>query len=58
MNKKLLIGLTIATATTALLTFGVIRELRAIRALTIDADDLTDEFAEEDLNFADEDEEA
>ena len=40
MKTKLLIGLGIFAAATAALTVGVLYELKAIRALTVDADDL------------------
>lgn len=61
MNKtqvKLLIGIGVATAALAAITIGVIHELKAIRALTIDADDLPEEFANEEplLEAEDEDE--
>ena len=42
-NTKILIGLGIAAAATAAIAIGVIRELRAIRNLTIDVDDLPEE---------------
>lgn len=45
---KLLVGLGIATVATAALAIGVIRELKAIRNLTIDADELPDELFGED----------
>lgn len=40
MKTKLLIGLGIFAVATTALTIGVIHELKAIRALTVDADDL------------------
>ena len=40
MNKKLLIGLGIAAVATTLVAIGVIHELRQIRSLTVDADEL------------------
>lgn len=46
MNKtalKLVIGLSIATAATAVIAIGVIRELNAIKALTISEDDLPED---------------
>lgn len=45
---KLLVGLGIATVATAAIAIGVIRELKAIRNLTIDADELPDELFGED----------
>ena len=36
---KLLIGLGIATAATAAITVGVLRELRELKALSMDSDD-------------------
>ena len=42
MKTKLLIGLGIFAVATTALTIGVIHELKAIRALTVDADDLED----------------
>lgn len=42
-NTKLWIGVGIAAAVTAAITVGVVHELKAIRKLTIDADDLFDE---------------
>lgn len=42
-NTKLWIGVGIAAAVTAAITIGVVHELKAIRKLTIDADDLFDE---------------
>ena len=42
-NTKILIGIGIAAAATAAITYGVLRELKAIRNLTIDVDDLPDE---------------
>ena len=44
-NTKILIGLGIAAAATTAIAIGVIRELRAIRNLTIDVDDLPEEDA-------------
>ena len=44
-NTKILIGLGIAAAATTALAIGVIRELRAIRNLTIEVDDLPEEDA-------------
>ena len=48
MQIKLLVRLGIATVATAALAIGVIRELKAIRNLTIDADELPDELFDED----------
>lgn len=48
MNKKLLIGLGIAAVATTLIAVGVIHELRKIRNLTEDADDLLPEGLEKD----------
>ena len=42
-NTKLWIGVGIAAAVTAAITVGVVHEQKAIRRLTIDADDLFDE---------------
>lgn len=54
-TTKILIGLGIATATTAALAIGVIRELRAIRNLTIEVDELPDEDLQiDELAFDDE----
>ncbi len=50
MKTKLLIGLGIFAVATTALTIGVIHELKAIRALTVDADDL--EELEEDAEVA------
>ncbi len=44
-NTKILIGLGIAAAATTAIAIGVIRELRAIRNLTIDIDDLPEDDA-------------
>ena len=40
MNKKLLIGLGIAAVATTVITVAVIHELKKIRKLTTDADEL------------------
>ena len=42
-NTKLWIGVGLTAAITAAITVGVIHELKAIRKLTIDADDIFDE---------------
>jgi len=42
-STKILIGLGIAAGVTAVLAIGIIRELKAIRALTIDTDEIPDE---------------
>ena len=42
-NTKLLIGIGIAAVATTAIAYGVYRELKAIRNLTIDVDDLPDE---------------
>ena len=42
-NIKLVVGLSIAAAATTVLVIGVIRELKAIRNLTIDIDELPEE---------------
>jgi hypothetical protein len=42
-NTKLLIGIGIAAAATTAIAYGVYRELKAIRNLTIDVDDLPEE---------------
>ncbi len=47
-STKVLIGLGIAAAATTLIAIGVIRELKAIRALTIDEDDLPEDLIDED----------
>lgn len=44
-STKILIGLGIAAGVTAVLAIGIIRELKAIRALTIDTDEIPDELA-------------
>jgi len=44
-NTKILIGIGIAAAATAAITYGVLRELKAIRNLTIDVDDLPEDDA-------------
>ena len=47
MNKttlKLLLGLSIATAATAIIAIGVIRELKSMKSLTIDTDELPEDF--------------
>ena len=49
MNKssiKLIVGLSIAAAATTALVIGVVRELNAIRNLTIDIDELPEEPAD------------
>ena len=59
MNKnsiKLILGLSIAAAATTALVIGVVRELNAIRNLTIDIDELPEEPA--DLLEAEEEEAA
>ena len=45
-STKVLIGLGIAAGVTAVLAVGIIRELKAIRALTIDAEDLPEELGD------------
>ncbi len=42
-NIKLIIGLSIAAAATTALVIGVARELKAIRNLTIDVDELPED---------------
>lgn len=42
-NTKILIGIGIAAAATTAIAYGVYRELKAIRNLTIDVDDLPEE---------------
>ena len=42
-NTKILIGIGIAAAATTAIAYGVYRELKAIRNLTITVDDLPDE---------------
>ena len=42
-NIKLIVGLSIAAAATTALVIGVVRELNAIRNLTIDIDELPEE---------------
>ena len=46
MNKKLLIGLGIAAVATTLIAIGVLHELKSLRALTINTDDLDEELGE------------
>jgi hypothetical protein len=43
MNKKLLFGLAIAATATTAVIIGILRELKQIRDLTIDADELAEE---------------
>lgn len=45
-NIKLIVGLSIAAAATTALVIGVVRELKAIRNLTIDIDELPEEPAD------------
>ena len=45
MNKKLLFGLAIAATATTAVIIGILRELKEIRELTIDADELAEEIA-------------
>ena len=40
MNKKLLIGLGIAAVATTLIAIGVVHELKKMRKLKVDSDDL------------------
>ena len=47
MNKKLMFGLTIAATATTALIIGILRELKEIRALTIDAEELAEEIVNE-----------
>ena len=47
MNKKLMFGLAIAATTTTALIIGILRELKEIRALTIDAEELAEEIVNE-----------
>ena len=54
MNKKLLIGLGIAAVATTLIAIGVIHELKSIRSLTIDADELPDELEGADIGIDEE----
>lgn len=42
-NIKLIVGLSIAAAATTALVIGIVRELKAIRNLTIDVDELPEE---------------
>ena len=42
-QTKVLIGIGIAAAATTAIAYGVLRELKAIRNLTINVDDLPDE---------------
>lgn len=42
-STKLIIGLGVFAAATAAVTYAVVRELKAIRNLTIDMDDVPDE---------------
>ena len=58
-NTKILLGIGIAAAATTVIAIGVLRELRAIRNLTIDVDDLPeDEPADEAVEEAAIEEEA
>ena len=43
---KLLIGLSVATAATAIVTVGVLKELQELKALSINSDDLADDLLE------------
>ena len=43
MNKKLLFGLAIAATATTAVIIGILRDLKQIRDLTIDADELAEE---------------
>ncbi len=45
-NIKLIVGLSIAAAATTALVIGVVRELKAIRNLKIEVDDLPEEPAD------------
>ena len=47
MSKKLLLGLAIAATATTAVIIGILRELKEIRELTIDADELAEEIANE-----------
>ena len=47
MNKKLMFGLAIAATATTALIIGILRELKEIRALTIDAEELAEEIVNE-----------
>ena len=47
MSKKLLFGLAIAATATTAVIIGILRELKEIRELTIDADELAEEIANE-----------
>ena len=47
-HTKLWIGIGIAAAVTAAITVGIVHELKAIRKLTINADDLVDDLFDED----------
>ena len=47
MNKKLLFGLAIAATATTAVIIGILRELKQIRDLTIDADELAEEIVNE-----------
>lgn len=46
-QTKVLIGVGIAAVATTLIAIGVIRELKAIRNLTIDADELPEDLIED-----------
>ena len=48
MNKKLMIGLGLAAVATAVIAIGVVHELKKIRALTTDPDELPDAFDDDD----------
>ena len=43
---KLLIGLSVVTAATAVVTVGVLKELQELKALSINSDDLADDLLE------------
>ena len=47
MNYKLLFGMAIAATATTAVIIGILRELKQIRELTIDADELAEEIVNE-----------
>lgn len=51
-NLKIALGIGIATAAVTAITIGVIRQLKAIKSLTIEAEELPDELGLEDCDLA------
>lgn len=50
-NVKIAIGVGIAAAAVTVITIGIIRQLKAIKTLTIDADEIPDELGECDIEL-------